>query len=302
LSRTDFWSDPVQSLLPYIQVIQQVYPDLAVTSAALLAHGQNNIVLQINETLIFRFPKYPEGIHILRRETALLKHIQACITLAIPCPTFTNLADQAVGRAFAGYPMIPGEPLSRKRLEAIEDPAVQACLAQQLGSFLTELHGVPITHELSSLVSRCDTLEEWKGVYQRIHSQLVPHMRPDAQAQVLEHFETFLSDPNLFAYTPILKHGDFGTSNILYDAKTHTISGVIDFSGAGLGDPAYDFAGLLSSYGPAFVRRLGDAYAGLDALWERIRFYQGTFALLEALFGFENGDSEAYKNGMAGYR
>jgi aminoglycoside 2''-phosphotransferase len=63
----------VQSLLPYIHVIHQSYPDLVVTSAARIAHGQNNVVLKINEALIFRFPKYPEGIHILRQETALLQ-------------------------------------------------------------------------------------------------------------------------------------------------------------------------------------------------------------------------------------
>jgi aminoglycoside 2''-phosphotransferase len=292
----------VQSLLPYIQVIQQVYPDLVVTSAARIPHGQNNVVLKINETFIFRFPKYSEGIHILTRETALLEHIQACLNLAIPYPTFINLADPEVGRAFVGYPLIPGEPLWRDRFLAIEDPAAQATLARQLGSFLTALHRVPITSTLFSLLPRCDTVEEWTGIYQRIRKKLVPLMRPDAQVRVIEHFETFLSEPGHFAYTPVLKHGDFGTSNILYDGKRHMISGVVDFSGAGLGDPAYDFAGLLSSYGEAFVRQLAFTYPGLDALWERIRFYQGTFALLEALFGLETGDTEAYASGMDGYR
>jgi aminoglycoside 2''-phosphotransferase len=192
--------------------------------------------------------------------------------------------------------------LWRDRFTAIEDPAIYATLARQLGSFLTELHRVPITPELSSLLPRVDTVEEWKGIYQRIHSQLVPHMRPDAQARVRQHFETFLSKPDHFANTPVLKHGDFGASNILYDTKAQTISGVIDFSGAGLGDPAYDFAGLLSSYGPTFVRSIAHTYSDLDALWERIRFYQGTFALLEALFGLETGDTEAFESGMDGYR
>jgi aminoglycoside 2''-phosphotransferase len=33
----------------------------------------------------------------------------------------------------------------------------------------------------------------------------------------------------------------------------------------------------------------------------RIRFYRGTFALLEALFGTENDDPAAFAAGMAGY-
>jgi aminoglycoside 2''-phosphotransferase len=291
----------VQSLQPYIQLIQQLYPDLSVTSATGIAHGQNNLVLLINETLIFRFPKYAEGIQILWRETALLQQIQPYITLAIPCPTFINLADQEVGRAFVGYPLIAGEPLSRERFAALQHPATRTTLAQQLGNFLTQLHHVPLSTALASLLPRYDTAAQWSEIYQRIRTQLVPQMRRAAQARVVQHFEAFLSEPSHFAYTPVLKHGDFGTSNILYDATRRAICGVIDFSGAGVGDPAYDFAGLLSSYGPAFVRSLAQSYAGLDALWERISFYQGTFGLLEALFGLERGDKEAYESGMAAY-
>ena len=44
------------------------------------------------------------------------------------------------------------------------------------------------------------------------------------------------------------------------------------------------------------------AYPGLARLWERIRFYAGSFALVEALFGIEQGDQEAFENGIAEYR
>jgi len=35
---------------------------------------------------------------------------------------------------------------------------------------------------------------------------------------------------------------------------------------------------------------------------ERLAFYAGTFALQEALFGIENGDRQAFENGIAAYR
>jgi len=38
----------------------------------------------------------------------------------------------------------------------------------------------------------------------------------------------------------VLRYGDFGTGNILYDPQTLTISGIIDFGFAGLGDGALD--------------------------------------------------------------
>jgi len=91
----------------------------------------------------------------------------------------------------------------------------------------------------------------------------------------------------------VLKHGDFGTSNILFDRQQRTICGVIDFGSSGLGDPAYDLAGLLSCYGEAFVRRCWQVYPEIESFMDRVRFYQGSFALEETLFGIENTDQAA---------
>ena len=73
-------------------------------------------------------------------------------------------------------------------------------------------------------------------------------MRLDARDAVTQHFESYLARNEMWDWTPALIHGDFGPGNILYDASRRAISGVIDFSCAGLGDPATDFAAL-SSHG-----------------------------------------------------
>ena len=99
----------------------------------------------------------------------------------------------------------------------------------------------------------------------------------------------------------MLKHGDFGTTNILYDPEKQELCGVIDFGGAALGDPAYDFAGLLSSYGEDFLNTCAKTYPEVEQFLPRARFYQGTFALLEALFGAEHDDRRAFTAGMAHY-
>ncbi|MDQ2887094.1 MAG: aminoglycoside phosphotransferase family protein [Chloroflexota bacterium] len=69
----------------------------------------------------------------------------------------------------------------------------------------------------------------------------------------------FLAEPRNFAYTPVLRHGDFGGSNILYDAEMQQISGVIDFSFATMGDPALD-AAAISTLGDAFLQRISTTY------------------------------------------
>lgn len=286
---------------PYLRSIQSAYPDLAIHSTRLNQEGQNNAILIINDALIFRFPRYASAIERLEREVAILSGIQNFITLEIPNPTFTRLNAPA-GQAFVGYRLIPGEPLWSETLLAVQDECVLDRLAEKLAQFLNELHSVSAQAIIDCALPVADTPAEWAGIYARIQTQCFPHMRPEARAWAAHHFEAFLGNPRNFDYEPVLKHGDFGTSNILFDAPSQTITGVIDFGGAGLGDPAYDFAGILSSYGEAFLHRFERTYPEIISFWERIQFYLGTFALLEALFGLENDDQAAFNSGIQDYR
>ena len=115
-------------------------------------------------------------------------------------------------------------------------------------------------------------------------------MRADARRAVERHFEAYLRDasPEL-AFSPALLR--------------RSIGGIIDFSSAGLGDPASNIAGLLSpvSYGEAFVQLLAPSYPGLADLLGRAHFYVGTFALQEALWGFEHADQTALRSGLVQY-
>jgi aminoglycoside 2''-phosphotransferase len=104
-----------------------------------------------------------------------------------------------------------------------------------------------------------------------------------------------------FSYSPTLRHGDFGISSLLFDLGRGELTGVIDFSGAALGNPAVDFAGLLISYGGDFLLRIQRSYPITTEMMARARFYIGTFALEEALFGYENGDGKALATGFEEY-
>ncbi|GCE14549.1 phosphotransferase family protein [Tengunoibacter tsumagoiensis] len=285
----------------YLETIQRLYPDFPVYSIQTNTDGQNNDILIVNDAFIFRFPKYIDGVERLERECALLKGIGDFITLPIPHISFEQIVDQTVGQVFLGYRIIPGVPLWRETVQNICEEHILTSLALQLAQFLRELHSIPsdVIHEQPLPVA--DTYEEWRDIYTRIQMKCYPYMRLDARLWATHHFETFLADSAHFAYKPVLKHGDFGPSNILFDAEKQVISGIIDFGGAGLGDPAYDFAGILSGYGETFLRRFVAIYPEIEAFWDRITFYQGTFALLEALFGIENQDQNAFESGIKEY-
>lgn len=285
----------------YLRTIKRAYPDLQAGSTRLNLRGQNNVILIVDECYIFRFPRYSHLIELLKIETDILLGSRPYLPLPVPMPEFVHLDGQPVGEAFVGYIMIPGEPLYRDIFGKIADEGTLNAIAEQLAGFLQALHAAPVSQAFYREIPIYETRQEYQDMYERIQKKLFSFMRPDARLWATNHFETFLNEAGNFSRPPILRHGDFGTSNLLFDPLNQRITGVIDFSSAGLGDPAVDFAGLLSSYGEAFIQRCMRFYPRLEELMPRVHFYRGIFALEEALFGVENNDVDAFQAGIAQY-
>jgi aminoglycoside 2''-phosphotransferase len=285
----------------YRQHIKEVYPNLHVETIHVVDHGQNSDIALVNKDTIFRFPRYQQGIARLAAEVDLLRYLRRYVTLAIPEPHYSSFEGHTPGRAFMGYPMIPGRPLSRRTLATLRDEQALAHIAAQLAPFLRQLHGTPTGDPAVRALGAGDPLARWEDMYGRIRERLFPHMRPDARAQVEHHFEAFLHEQRSRPVVPVLIHGDFGAENILHEPRTLTITGVVDFGSAGLDDPAVDLAAA-STLGDGFVDRFEPIYPNLRDVLNRLPFYRGTFALQEALFGIENGDEEAFQAGIEEYR
>jgi aminoglycoside 2''-phosphotransferase len=198
-----------------------------------------------------------------------------------------------------GYCLIPGETLTSQKLNALQDQPAWGHIAAQFGEFLTILHRL----DISSLDVDLPTQDDrgyWAQMYADICELLYDAMRPDARQAVSAHFETYLEAAETQPFTPCLRHGDFGPSNMLYDPKTNTMQGVLDFSSAALGDPAVDLSSL-SCYGDDFLLEAMKHYPATEAMLARARFYRGTFALQEALAGAKLNDQRAYDGGIASY-
>lgn len=280
----------------YASRIRDQLPDMPVREIQWLARGQNNDALLVNGAIVFRFPRYADGIEQLRREVAILRLVGPSVPLPVPQPSYVNLSAD-VGSAFAGYAMLPGEPLSQCALTDADARRVGA----QLGAFLTGLHGVsPDPAQVGSELSPRWMVEPWERLYHDIRELLFPMMRSDARTGVSRHFEAFLHDYRAATIDPVLVHGDFGASNILYDRSAGSVSGVIDFSSAHVGDPAIDIAAA-STIHPVVRERLVQDYPADAGLPRRVDFYLGTFALQEAVFGARTGDEDALRAGLAGY-
>jgi aminoglycoside 2''-phosphotransferase len=286
----------------YTQVIRSKYPELRVISGRFNQDGQYNDVVILNDSLVFRFAKVPEAVKTLQIEIAVQRSLQDQLPLRIPNPTYTCLENGTQGSAFMGYPLIPGTPLWRENFYQIRNKSAKKRMAVQLAEFLRELHRVNAGETIPVHLPHRETRRDWAEMYRRIRNLLYPYMKEAARREISDHFETYLEKPEDFSFRTCLRHGDFGTGNILYDPIKLHITGVVDFGGVGLGDPAVDFAGLYISYGEDFYRDCCMVYPEMTAALRRVHFYCGTFALEEALFGIENEDEAALQAGIEQYR
>lgn len=284
-----------------LQAIHRRIPDLVIHQWAFVDQGQNSLVAIINGELVFKFPRYRHVMEELKKESNLLPIISSHVTLEVPVPRYSSFESEEPGQAFVGYRIITGTPLERALFWQLEN---KQALAAQIGGFLQELHGLPADCLGDVGLEKRDGFAYWRHMLMQIEKSVFPHIRPESREQIIESFRRFLNNNQNFQYKPVLTHGDFGTSNIIYDAKAGKISGVIDFGQAALDDPAIDIASLICpmGYGEDFAKHSLRAYPQMQALLPRARFYMSTFALQEALFGVETGDREAFEAGIAPYR
>ena len=285
-----------------LRIVLDHVPDLVVRSVA-SAGGQFNDVLIVNDEFVFRFPRTDDAAKDLAAELAVLPALQGWLPVAVPDPAFSAFDDER-RPMFMGYRLLPGSPLDRPALEEIrnQDPTSFEQLGIQVGRFLKALHGMPAP-SLASGIPASDHVAFWTDMLDAFSAELFEWMRPDARREVVQGFEAYVSDPANIRWIPVLRHGDLGGANLLYDRDERRLSGVIDFGSVALGDPAVDLAAI-SSFHPGLALAMRPAYPEIFApdVQRRVAFYQSTFALQQALWARRSGDADEFNDGIAAYR
>ncbi|MXN48597.1 phosphotransferase [Shinella kummerowiae] len=262
-----------------------------ILSALVIEGGQNNLVLDTGE-LIVRVPRHDGASRDLGRETKVLAALVGRLPLPIPNVAVKTLAS---GTVVAMHMKLPGTAL--RDLAGVSFAARQQ-FAEKLAGFLLALHALPVD-VLGGADEPDDPLAEWSGLLAEVDAKVLPLLSTDTAMAVRARFERFLAG-NGEPHPRVVIHGDFGTGNILVD--NGKVSGIIDFAGCTIGDPAYDLASLSAGLGDDFLALMRRSYPGIDAMRERICFYRSTFPLLDVLFGLEYGDVSALNAGLEALR
>jgi aminoglycoside 2''-phosphotransferase len=290
------------------QLLAQYFPQVEIHSLALILSGWDALALDVNDRLIFLFPRRPENEALMEKQMDLLPRLAG--RLPIPAPQVQYARRKSAGDAHTlmGYPKIAGMGLD-------EAPVVSQAILRQLGEFLTALHCFPLEEAfpgLHSAVGPQNWRDQYVETYLWVQDLVLPRLsRPDRLAASLL-WEVFLSAEDNFGLQLRLIHGDLGPEHILCEPSgagdaaggIACIQGIIDWEDACPGDPALDFAGLFSLGGEALVDRTLSFYQGTvdETFRRRVRFYSTIAPFYEIRYALTIQDESQFNHAVATLR
>lgn len=262
---------------PLRDLLVTALPDYRVDTIAPLGEGLENTAYLVNDELVLRLSKADDPAATVAREAGLLAIVGEFATLTIPVPVF------AAGTAMA-YRRLPGTPVFDLPSSWRDRHGTR--VAAQLGEFLASLHRIPL--ELIAGVARVEEeplsvwLDDATGSYEAAADRI-----PRRHRGVIKRF--------LHAETPdpeprqVFSHNDLGIEHVLVDTDTAAVTGVIDWTDAAIGDPAYDTGLILRDLGPAALDAALQSWPERErsALAERSLFYARCSALEDLEFGLQ---------------
>lgn len=252
--------------------IRAEFPELGFRDAVLNDSGEDHAVVVLDDRWVFRFPRSAAAAAGGVAERRLLAALNPISPIATPRYEYVSRAGD-----FGGYQMIAGEELTEAVFAALPREA-QGGVLDEIGRFLGVLHTQP-----QALVSRTGDETPIEGAawfsdrYVERRGRLAEALGPALLAAIDRFYEAFPAAVSTTETAVI--HRDFSEDHILLDPQTRRLAGVIDFTDAALGDPAFDFA-FLWSYGRWAPPRALRSYAsGADpagiltrSLWWFVRF------------------------------
>ena len=256
---------------PLIELVKKVYPEIKINQVKTKTNGWDNDILILNNEVVFRFPKSKEVASKVKDEVVLVSQL----ALKNPLLQFPRYEPVYLNGEFKGvkYDYLEGESLSEVQI----NHSLPLQNAELIGDFLTKLHSIDLSTLKETKIEPSHTKEYWENLYNLVETSVFPNLKRSQKAEITNLFRDFFCDSMFSADNKVLIHGDLTTSNILFQKEKGLVSGIIDFTDAQIGDPAFDFAGLYWSFGPDFTTEVLSHYQAADkeSIFDRVQSFYG---------------------------
>ena len=182
---------------------------------------------------VLRVPRREDVIPKIKIEAAVLELVRKSV--AIPVPDWQICTDELIA-----YPLLPGTPGVTMDAETGVQWKLEAGshrYATDLGDLLAVLHA--ISHDEAratgaDVLTPADVRARWRTDIDAVTDAF------DVAPQLEDRWKAWLADDSYWPTWSVFTHGEIYQGHTLVD-DAHAITGVLDWTTAGVGDPAKDF-------------------------------------------------------------
>ena len=285
------------------RLIETHFPQVKIRTCVPIDMGWDYFVLDVNDELIFRFPRRADVLRQLEWEMEILPRLADALPVRVPRFEYVATPESGDPAKFVGYQKIPGSGLDAQKLES---SGAREPVARSIAGALSALHLMPLDglrdHPMSQNPNPRNS-EGWRNAYRRLfefaQKNVFPRLSRDTERRETQTWRDFLCDDSNFNFSPVFVHQDLNPEHIITDYERGTLAGIIDWGDCGIGDPALDFVGLARSLGEGFALEVLDHYRSPSAgIMNRARFYDAIVPYHYIKFELESGDAGFLERGI----
>jgi aminoglycoside phosphotransferase (APT) family kinase protein len=270
------------------ELVSRLFADLQIKSFEPLGDGRACFTYEVNGTWIAQLPRVPAEDERLRRRARLLPELAREVGVPIPALELVS-EDPAcyVYRKIEGHPVEPGE---------------RGVWPERLGRFLYDLHSVAPEFVGMRAQGVSAVRDSMRSELDALCDTVLPLLERPERIAASAWIHAFEDDDRNLRFAPCLTHGSIGPEHVLV-GPDGDLAGVLDWSHTSVGDPAADFAWILSASPDRGEHALA-AYGGApdDRFRDRCAFAFAMLPWYEALDGVSTGRPELVRSGLAGVR
>jgi aminoglycoside phosphotransferase (APT) family kinase protein len=222
--------------------------------------GTDNALYRLGDDMLVRLPRIDWAVGGVEKDVRWLPKLAPLLPVSIPVPLAMGEPDGDYPWTWGVYPWLHGENPPLGGVAVIES------LTREIANFVNALHGLDLSGGPPARRGR--PLAEVQDSEARAALAELREMGLIDVDAATEAWEEALEAPQ-WAGPPVWVHGDLLNGNLLL--REGRLTGVIDWGGAGVGDPACD---LIVAWGliPRELREVFRAAVGVDdATWARGR-------------------------------